>query len=242
MQSLTTKTVREIALELPITTRIFEEFHIDYCCGGRKMFLDACRNAGADPEAVLQKIDSAIGDDETADIAFLITAPLSEVIDYIERKHHTYTREELDALPPLMEKVAHRHGELHPELTELKYTFATLCDELRPHLLKEESILFPFVRELDSQESGEIRLSPPFFGTVENPIRVMMTEHDMAGELLQNMRAISKDYLLPEGACPSYTALYSRLEAFERDLHQHIHLENNLLFPKALELERKIFP
>ncbi len=241
MQNFTTKTVREIALELPITTRVFEEFKIDYCCGGRKMFLEACRNVGADPEIVLQKIDDVLETGGENEFDWLTTATLTELVDHILKKHHIFTKYELAHLTPLMEKVAVRHGENHPELLELKKTFEILCDDLGPHLIKEEIVLFPYIKELESDLSKQIRASSPCFGTVQNPVRMMMIEHDTAGELLRQMRSLSDDYRLPEGACPSFTGLYHRFAGLERDLHQHIHLENNILFPRAIELEQKTF-
>lgn len=242
MQNLTTKTVREIALEMPVTTRVFEEFKIDYCCGGRKMFMDACRNVGANPEIVLKKIDDVLENAEQDEFDWLKTATLGELVDYIEEKHHIFTKYELEHLPSLMDKVARVHGDHHPELLELKDIFQTLCDDLNPHLRKEEVVLFPYIKELEETNSKGISASFPPFGTVQNPVRMMMSEHDTAGDLLRKMRELSGDYTLPEGACPSFTGLYHRFAELERDLHQHIHLENNLLFPKAIELEQKTFP
>lgn len=240
MQNLITKTVREIALEAPVTTRVFEEFKIDYCCGGRKMFLDACRDADAEPEIVLEKIERVLQSGETVETNWLQTATLTELIEHIEQKHHVFTREEIENLPPLMEKVVRVHGANHPELSWLKDALRALCEDLTPHLMKEEMILFPYIRELEANLSTNTRPSPPCFGTVQNPVRMMMMEHDTAGEILRKMRRISNDYALPESACPSCTALFNRLEAFELDLHRHIHLENNLLFPKAIEIEESL--
>ena len=241
MMNLTTKTVREIALEMPLTTKVFEEFKIDYCCGGKKLFLEACRNAGANPESVLQKIDNVLEIENQNELGWLNDAPLSKLIEHIIETHHTFTRDEIANLSPLMAKVASRHGERHLELLVLEKTFAELCNDLIPHLLKEEEILFPYVEKLEKalKDTGVVPLS--CFGTGNNPVRMMMTEHDTAGDLLKKMREITNDYALPEGACLSYAALFNRLEAFEKDLHQHIHLENNLLFPKAIALEEKVF-
>ena len=241
MENLTIKTVREIALEMPITTRVFEQFKIDYCCGGRKPFLEACHSAGADPETVLQKIENVIEAGNLGELEWLKTTSLSDLIDYICEKHHTFTRIEIENLSPLMAKVASRHGENHPELFELEMVFRELCDDLSPHLVKEEKVLFPYIKQLEQAAVNSGAMNFPHFGTVRNPVGMMMMEHDTAGDLLRKMREISMEYKLPEGVCPSYTALYNRLEAFEKDLHQHIHLENNLLFPRAVELEQKIF-
>lgn len=237
MQNLTTKTVREIALELPVTTRVFEQYKIDYCCGGRKPFLEACRNVGAEPDAVLQEIDQVLKTETNNELDWLKTANIGELADYIVDKHHTFTKYELENLPALMEKVARVHGERHPELIELKSQLEELCNDLHPHLQKEDLILFPYIRNLDPNYPSQQNFSLPCFGSVQNPVRMMMMEHDLAGELLKKMRETSKDYTLPEGACLSYSALFNRLEALEKDLHQHIHLENNLLFPKAIEME-----
>lgn len=241
MENLSVKTVREIALEMPVTTRVFEEFKIDYCCGGRKMFLEACHSAGANPEKVLQKIENIIDADEPTELEWLKTTTLKGLINYICEKHHAFTRAEIANLLPLMAKVADRHGEIHSELYELELVFRELCDDLSPHLLKEERVLFPYIEELEKADAGIGSVSLSCFGTVRNPVRAMMMEHDTAGDLLRKMRELSMEYKLPEGACPSFTALYNRLEAFEKDLHQHIHLENNLLFPRAVELEQKFF-
>jgi regulator of cell morphogenesis and NO signaling len=242
MQNLQSKTVREIALEMPITTRVFEGFKIDYCCHGNTMFDDACRNVGASPDVVMHEIDEALGALGNRELDWLTDATLCELVDYILDKHHLYTKEEIEQLTPLMAKVASRHGEHNPNLFELKTVFQNICDDLGPHMMKEEMVLFPYIRELETNFSKQISGATPPFGTVQNPVRMMRLEHEEVGELLVKMRAVTNDYALPDGACPSFTALYHRLAEFERDLHQHIHLENNLLFPKAVELEQKTFP
>ena len=241
MHNLSTKTVREIALEMPVTTRVFEEFKIDYCCGGRKPFAEACTNAGANPDIVLQKIEEVIESIEFTEFEWLNDTTLCDLITYIIEKHHKFTRVEIFNLTPLMAKVASRHGENHPELFGLEGVFGKLCDDLVPHLMKEEQVLFPYLENLERSILNSTSVPLSCFGTVQNPVRMMMMEHDAAGDLLKKMREITNDYNLPDGACPSYTALFSRLEAFERDLHQHIHLENNLLFPKGIELEERVF-
>ncbi len=239
MLNLSTRTVREIALEMPATTRVFEEFKIDYCCGGGKMFLDACQVAGANPESVSLEIEHIIEMNEPKTFEWLRETTLSKLIGYILEKHHIYTKNEIANLTPLMAKVVRRHGENHPELFDLELVFSELCNDLSQHLLKEEDILFPHIERLERSLTDQSQIPMSCFGTVQNPIRMMMLEHDTAGDLLRKMREFSDNYQLPEGACPSYTALYHRLETFELDLHQHIHLENNLLFPRAVELEEK---
>ncbi len=239
MQAFTTKTIRDIALESPQTTRVFEEFKIDYCCGGRKPLHEACLDAGLDFQMVAQKLESAMKDhlargesDQPAK-----KSP-SQLIDYIIDKHHIFTVQEIGRLTPLMEKVCKRHGEQHPEVFELQTIFTALAESLIPHMRKEETVLFPYIHMLESSRSGDTPMLPPHFGTVENPIRMMMADHEDDGERLRTMREISSDYTLPDGACPSFTALYAGLQDLEKDLHRHIHLENNVLFPGAVKLEQ----
>ncbi len=238
MQDLSNKTIREIALEYPQTTRVFEEFKIDYCCGGRKPLEEACQTAGIETAQVWQKIEAAIdGVAEESKTEFPEHKKTAELTDYIVEKHHVYTVNELVRLTPLMEKVAGKHGPAHPELFGIQKAFRALADDLIPHMKKEEMVLFPYIKVLAAVVSTNIPVAEPHFGTVQNPVRMMMSEHDTAGDLLRQMREYSNDYTLPEGACPSYTALFYALEELEKDLHQHIHLENNVLFPKAIELE-----
>jgi len=233
---LTTKTIRDIALEAPATTRVFEEFKIDYCCGGRRSIEDVCQAAGIDPRILKDRLIEA-----TADTASNIDAPealsATALVDHIIATRHVFTAREIERLTPLMDKVVTRHGELHPELYELQSIFTALCASLLPHMQKEEMVLFPYIKLLGDR-SEDTPFTPPQFGTVENPIRMMMIDHDTDGERLRKMRSVTDDYALPEGACPSFTALYAGLHDLERDLHRHIHLENNVLFPAAAEMER----
>ena len=232
------KTIRDIALEAPATTRVFEEFKIDYCCGGRRSIEDVCASSGIDPKVLMERIQAAIiNSSSQTDLAHPEDKSPGDLIGYILDKHHVFTAQEIARLTPLMAKVANRHGELHPELLELQVLFTQLADSLMPHMRKEEVVLFPFILQLESAVNAGLSAPPSHFGTVENPIRMMMSEHDTDGERLRQMRELTNDYTLPEGACPSYTALFAGLEDLERDLHRHIHLENNVLFPAAVKLE-----
>ncbi|MEO8041668.1 MAG: iron-sulfur cluster repair di-iron protein [Acidobacteriota bacterium] len=235
------KTVREIALEMPVTTRVFEEFKIDYCCHGDTPFDEACMNVGASPDVVIQKIDSLVDASYGGDVKSFAEVPLGELIDHVLDKHHIYTKDEMGHLIPLMAKVASRHGDHYQYLLELKELFEAVCEDLQPHMLKEEMVLFPYIRELEYKYLNKMSAAFPAFGTVRHPISMMTVEHEEVGELLSKMRVVTNDYALPDGACPSFTALYHRLGEFERDIHQHIHLENNILFPRAVELEQKAF-
>ncbi len=239
MQNFTTQTIREIAVANPATVPVFEEYKIDFCCGGGRNFYDACQFVGVSPEIVNDKIIQVLGN-QTQDYKSPETKTVSELIDYILEKHHVFTRNEITRLSALAEKVSRKHGESHSELFALQRVFGELCNELTPHLSKEEAVLFPFIKHLEMSEKNNLSSLHPPFGTVKNPVRMMMIEHDAAGEILRQMRGITEDYTLPEGACPSYQALYFGLEELEKDLHRHIHLENNILFPNAVNLEQKV--
>lgn len=239
MNQLMNKTIREIAVEIPASTRIFEEFKIDYCCGGGRSFNDACQHAGIAPETVNRKIAAALKLSESG-TELPQTENLTQLIDYILEKHHVFTKAELTRLEPLMEKVCRKHGEHHPELFKLQNSFIALYYDLMPHMQKEEMVLFPFIKNLELASENRLSSQRPHFGTVKNPVRMMMVEHDTDGKILRQMREISRGYLVPENACPSFRALYFGLEELEKDLHRHIHLENNILFPRAVELEEQV--
>ncbi|MEK7831250.1 MAG: hemerythrin domain-containing protein, partial [Acidobacteriota bacterium] len=163
--------------------------------------------------------------------------PLTDLIAHIQNTHHVFTRQELGRLEKLVEKVCLRHGEYHPELFRLRELFLMLRDDLLPHLMKEEQVLFPYVVQLENAIAKGNTVQPPFFVTVQNPVRMMMTEHDTVGDLLREMRLVSGKYVPPPEVCISYQTLYQAMAEFEADLHQHIHLENNILFPRAIEME-----
>lgn len=235
MHNFHSMTIREIALEMPITTRVFEEFRIDYCCHGNTLFDEACRIAGTDPDKVMERLDGVIDSSGNREHTWMADATLGELIDHILETHHAFTRDEIGQLGLLMNKVAARHGEHYGYLLELKDLFHQVSADLGPHMMKEEMVLFPYIKGL---ESKDLAGSPPF-GTVQNPVSMMRIEHEQVGELLAKMRAVTSDYQLPGDACPSFTALFHRLAELEADLHQHIHVENNLLFPRAIDLEEK---
>jgi regulator of cell morphogenesis and NO signaling len=238
MDITTTKTVRELALEIPDATRVFEKLGIDYCCGGGKTFSEACADAGLPADEVLQSLNQAGQNtslvDETTDWR---TEQLSKLTSYIVGKHHTFTRDELARLSSLVSKVCSAHGDNHPELLRIQSLFQDLYRDLIPHMHKEEMILFPFIEQMDQAVSNGRPVPLPFFGTVQNPIRMMMMEHDRAGDILKELREVSSGYTVPPDGCISYETLYKALVALEQDLHQHIHLENNILFPRAAEME-----
>lgn len=237
MNLATSKTVREMALEIPGATRVFEKLGIDYCCGGNRLLSDACETAGVSVDQVLASMELEHGSQEKFEEPNFVTAALGELINHIVEKHHVFTKAEIDRLRLLIVKVENAHGQNHTEIARLRSLFETLSAELEPHMMKEERVLFPYVMQMEDAARSERPHPNPPFGTVANPVRMMMMEHETAGELLKEMREITGNYAVPPDACISYQTLYQALDAFEKDLHQHIHLENNILFPRAVEME-----
>lgn len=234
-------TVREVAIELPQSTRLFEKFKIDYCCGGNQPLAEACVSAGVDVDkvmAMLAEVSQSTSKDKGA-IDFQNTS-LPALIKHILDTHHVFTKSEIERLQSLADKVLSAHGGNHPELIHVDELITRLCADLKPHMFKEEQILFPYIVAMAETADQHRAVPPAPFGTVNNPIRIMMREHDTAGDTLRELRALTCDYRVPADACISYQTLYQALENFEKDLHQHIHLENNILFPKALDLEENV--
>ena len=235
----TAKTVREVALNNPAATRVFEELGIDYCCGGNRSLGEACRTANV-------KIDQVLESLETADQASLAAAddrdwqsePSAALIAHIQQTHHAYTRQEIARLGPLFDKVCSVHGKNHPELLQIRDTFQALAQELSAHLMKEEMVLFPYILKIEAAVAGNQPLARAPFGSVQNPVSMMEHEHDSAGNALRAMKQASDGYTAPPNACVSYQTLYRALAEFEADLHRHIHLENNILFPRAVAMEK----
>jgi regulator of cell morphogenesis and NO signaling len=237
MNPTTNKTVRELALEIPGATRVFEKMGIDYCCGGKRSLADACAAAGVIVEEVQKSLELAPCAHFRWEGLNFLTATLEELINHIVETHHSFTRFEIDRLNALLEKVCMVHGENHPELQQINVLFRALGDDLETHMTKEERMLFPYIIRMEAAAKQLVPLSRPPFGTVANPVRMMMFEHDRAGELLRQIRELSSNYATPADSCISYQTLYSALEALEKDLHQHIHVENNILFPRAVDME-----
>ena len=231
----TTKTVREIAVEMPQATRIFETLGIDYCCGGQKSLNEACAAANLNVSEVLASLEKATPEAASADFR---AGSLGELIQHIVDTHHNFVKSEVPRLESLISKVCGVHGKNHPELLEVQQVFRGVGGELTMHMMKEENILFPYVGRMEqSLLAGRPAARPPF-GSVGNPIHMMMMEHDSAGEALRELRKLTSDYSAPSDACISYETLYRALLDFEADLHQHIHLENNILFPRAIAMEK----
>ncbi len=225
-------TLAEIVLDAPGAARVLEGFGLDYCCGGRQRLADACSARGVDAEAVLTAL-AAVADRPAEEWTSM---DLAELVDHLESTHHVYLHAELPRLAALAEKVAGVHGDHHPELIEILRTYQALQADLEPHLMKEERILFPMIREL------MVATTAPSFhcGSLSNPISMMLREHDRAGALLAELRELTNDYTAPADGCGSYQALFAGLAELEADTHLHIHKENNRLFPAVVAAEEQL--
>ncbi len=233
------QTVGEIAIAHPAAIRVFESLGIDYCCGGARTLKDACDHAGVPAVIALESLESANDGPVDTDGGNLAEASCQELIRHIVSRHHHYVRGETPRLLEMLGKVLDAHRETHPELVSLRDLFTALAQDLAAHMMKEENVLFPYLERMELAVSQGAAPPPAMFGSVEMPISRMLADHEDAGEVLSRMRALSSGYHAPDSACPTYRGLYVGLEEFERDLHRHIHLENNILFPRALRMEQE---
>lgn len=232
-------TVREIVVAIPASVSVLEDLGIDYCCGADKRLAEACQSAGLEISEVVRSIKAA----EMAPRADTgsedwIGQPLAKLMDHIVDKHHTYCRQEVARIEPLLAKVVNKHGGHHPEVRRISGLFSALSKELLMHLVKEEQTLFPYIARMEQTVTAGGSFPRPPFGTVQNPVHMMVLEHDNAGEALKEIRNLSSGYVPPPDACETYRSLYAGLKIFEADMHLHVHLENNVLFPRAVDLER----
>jgi regulator of cell morphogenesis and NO signaling len=234
------KTVREVVVEMPQATRVFEKLQIDYCCGGHTRVAEACAGAGVELTQLEQMLQEAPAPSTANELIDFQHSPLTKLIDHILNKHHGFTKAEISRLDTLLARVVAAHADRHPELLRVQKLFLQLCADLTPHMFREEVVLFPYIVELENAQTQNRPTPFAPFGTVNNPVRMMMMEHDTAGDVLRELRKITGAYSVPSDACISYRTLYQALAEFELDLHQHIHLENNILFPRAVEMEEAL--
>lgn len=227
------QTLADMVLRQPELAAPMEKFGLDYCCGGNIALVDAVSEAGLDLQEVL---DSFSATEKRQGDQDWNTLTLKELADHIESTHHAYLHEELPRLCALAEKVEMAHGRNHPELLKLAQVVRAIRADFEPHLMKEEKVLFPLIRQL-----SDASLMPDVpFGDFSQPIKMMCAEHESTGEFLKEIREITSEYELPDDACTSFTTLYANLQALELDTHTHIHKENNILFPKTLEKEEEL--
>jgi regulator of cell morphogenesis and NO signaling len=237
MQVSIDQLVSEVAAQSPGAIRVFERHRIDYCCGGRKPIAEACAEIGIDPAVLARELGAAASSPSERDPDWT-TAPLRDLTAHIVNRHHGFLRRELPRLADRLEKVMSVYGDKdRATLAPLPALLASLDAELDLHMRKEERMLFPYIESLEAaRETGRPVPAAPF-GAVANPIAMMEDEHDAAGDLLRRMREATDGYAIPSHACITYRALFGGLRELEQDLHLHIHLENNILFPRTLALE-----
>lgn len=232
------KTVADLVTENIKTAHVFKKYGIDFCCGGGISVKKACEKKGVDfstLEKELLQVDQQISRATNYD-----SWDLSFLVDHIVNIHHSYVEENIPLLIQYANRVAKVHGHHYSEVVDINDLFTDVANELAAHLKKEELILFPFIKQMVRAEAEGNKLEAAHFGTVNNPIAMMEDEHENAGDIFKEIASLTNNYTPPEGACNTFKALYAKLEEFEQDLHQHIHLENNILFPKAKNLEKEL--
>lgn len=221
------------------TAAIFKKYNIDFCCKGDRTIKEVCDKKGLDNSQLLEEIETVLNAQTDHQSIDYKSWPLDLLADYIEKKHHRYVEEKIPILKQFLDKLCSVHGGRHPELLEINALFTASAGELASHMKKEELILFPFVKKLVSAKMDSSTVLQPNFGTVENPIAMMMHEHDNEGERFRKIAKLTNNYQPPADACNTYRVTFAMLDEFEKDLHLHIHLENNILFPGAIKLEKQ---
>lgn len=232
------ETLGQIAAKDLRKAEIFKRYGLDFCCGGKKTVKQACAEKGLDVTKIEQELQQADKNPTTRPLPYSDWS-LDFLADYIVNTHHSYVRKSLPEIRGYAIKVAQVHGSSHPELPSVQQLVEEVARELTSHMLKEEKVLFPYIKDLVAANNTERPSQTAHFGTVQNPINLMELEHELVGKNLEEIRMLTNNYTLPDDACASYSLLFRMLEEFENDLHLHIHLENNILFPKALEIEKK---
>jgi len=220
---------------------VFKKYGLDFCCGGKKTLEKACREKGIDANTVKGELDYL-------DMVTQVSIPsqnydnweLDFLADYIVHTHHKYVARAIPEIFEYTQKVARVHGTQHPETVEVADYFVQVMNELNRHMMKEENILFPYIKTLVEAKKMGAKPELPPFGTIENPVRMMEREHDQVGEYMAKINELTNGFEIPSGACTTFRLSYAKLKEFEEDLHQHIHLENNILFPKATLLEKQL--
>jgi regulator of cell morphogenesis and NO signaling len=233
------ETLGQLAAKDLRKAQIFKKYGLDFCCGGKKTVKQACAEKGLDVTKIEQELQEADKLPSSRPIPY-DNWSLDFLADYIVNTHHSYVKQNLPDIKAYAEKVMRVHGSRHPELIQIFQLVEEIYAELTAHLVKEERVLFPYVKDLVAAKNNTQSLHAAHLGTIQNPINLMELEHELVGKNLEKIRQLSDNYNLPEDACASYSLLYRLLDEFEEDLHLHIHLENNILFPKAIELEKQL--
>ena len=232
----TTTTVREVVVENYRTAAVFQKYDLDFCCGGGATIERACEKKGVDIALLLADLENMKMRSD-ADEVRVKDWELDFLADHIEQNHHRYVRTVVPSILEHAEKVARVHGPVRPELVRVATLFAHLANDLESHMTREEQVLFPYIKALVHARRENSNVPVPHFGAVSNPIRMMEAEHERAGDEMKEIRELTANYVPPPDACMTYRVLFKELEDFENDLYRHVHLENNVLFPKVISLE-----
>ena len=240
MNELLNKTLAQIVTANHQAASVFEKYHLDFCCKGKRPLAEAITEKHLPADQVLKELSEVIGKGANKDAALLNYITLGQICDYIVATHHEYVKQNAPQIFYYLEKIANKHGGRHPELLKILQLFSQVKEELTEHMFKEENILFPRIKELEKHDTEHSVLSLPASGYIEAPIAVMEHEHDSAGSLLEQIRERTNNYTPPADACTTYRVAFASLQAFEADLHQHVHMENNILFPRAVDVIRKL--
>jgi len=220
------------------TAAVFSKHKIDFCCNGNRTIEEACDKKGIDANLIIDKLETVINTSTDQSIDYK-SWPLDLLAEYIEKKHHRYVEEKIPVLRQFLDKLCRVHSERHQELLKINELFTASARELASHMKKEELVVFPFIKKMVKAKLESSAVQSPQFGTVENPIAIMMQEHDNEGERFRQIAKLTDNYNPPVDACNTYRVTFAMLDEFEKDLHLHIHLENNILFPEAIKLEQQ---
>lgn len=232
------KTIGDYVAEDYRTAAVFKKHQIDFCCNGNRDVSEAAAKKKIDPEVIFRELEAVKTQSNTAtDYA---AWPLDLLADYVEKRHHRYIEEKTPVISGFLEKLCKVHGGHHPELFEINEIFKASTGDMAKHMKKEELILFPFIAKMVKTKLAGTELTPAHFGSVGNPVQMMMEDHNVEGECFRKIAELSSDYTMPSDGCNTYRVTFAMLKEYEEDLHLHIHLENNILFPKAIELEEEL--
>jgi len=237
METTIEKNIGELVAKDYRTAQVFKNHNIDFCCNGERPLSQVCLEHELDVQQVLNELEEATKETGNENTNYE-NWPLDLLADYIQKTHHKYVTRQSAILLPYLEKICKVHGDAHPELLEINTLFNQTAAAMATHMIEEESILFPFIKQLVNSEEEGSGLIPPSFKTVENPVAMMKEDHDAEGERFREIVKLSSNYTPPSDACNTYKVTFGLLQEFENDLHKHIHLENNILFPKAIKLEK----
>jgi regulator of cell morphogenesis and NO signaling len=238
MNTIDTTTIGEFVAKDFRTAAVFSKYGIDFCCKGNRTIAEASEKKGADSQAIIAEINAILESKTDHSIDFK-SWPLDLLADYIEKTHHRFVVEKTNVLLPFLDKLCKVHGPSHPELLEINALFLGCATDMAQHMKKEELVVFPFIKKMVNATLSDQLLEQPHFGTIENPIAMMMEEHENEGDRFRKIAELTNNYTPPSYACNTFKVTFAMLQEFEQDLHKHIHLENNILFPAAAELEKK---